>query len=375
MASNGANPRESLRHQVAQTCGRKYAFLTSSGTAAIYLLLRALQIEGEVTIPAIVCPTVYYAVRAAAALPILADVSLRDFNIDPQSVSRLLSPKTQAIISVNLFGYPAMTKEISELIGSTNVLLIEDAAQSIGGARFGRPLGSWGDVGIVSFRGSKIIKAGGGGAILTDSDVVRDAVRSELAAAQSSIAPVAEAKRSVSEYVIRRFMDQYQKTRTRWADLLVEQTPFLFRWLFSGNMKNDHMVRALHCLGELPELVTRRTANANIYRTRLVHPHISHPAYEEGDGVVWRYSVLVRNRDQRERILKRLNEKEIVASKHYPPLHWHFPDLTPATGLPGSEQVGNRIINLPVSPDMAESSIASLCDLFLTALTDDGQTQ
>ena len=146
MLKDHADAYEELRHQVAQVCGRKYAFLTSSGTAAIYFVLHTLQIKGEVIIPAVVCPTVYYAVRAAGAVPVLADVRLRDLNMDPQSVSRLLSPKTEAIIPVNLFGYPAMTEEIAQLVGSTNVLLIEDAAQSIGGARFGRPLGSWKDI-------------------------------------------------------------------------------------------------------------------------------------------------------------------------------------------------------------------------------------
>jgi dTDP-4-amino-4,6-dideoxygalactose transaminase len=354
---------------VAQVCGRKYVFLTSSGTVAIYLILRALQIEGEVIFPAIVCPTVYYAVRAAGAMPVLADVSLQDFNIDPQSVSRLLSPKTEAIISVNLFGYPAMTEEIAQLVGSTDVLLIEDAAQSIGGTRFGRPLGSWGDVSILSFASSKIIRAGGGGAILTDNKAIANAVGSELEAVRSNIELLAEIKHDISEYVIHDFMDQYEKTRTRWADLMVERARFVFRWLFSGQMKQGHVIRALHCLSDLPEMVIRRAVNAEIYRTRLVHPDISHPAYVEGHGVVWRYSVLVRDQDQQERVLRRINENGIVASRHYPPLHWQFPDSAPVNGLPASEQIGNRIINLPVSPDTPQSLIASLCDLFLKALT------
>ena len=369
MLKDHADAYEELRHQVAQVCGRKYAFLTSSGTAAIYFVLHTLQIKGEVIIPAVVCPTVYYAVRAAGAVPVLADVRLRDLNMDPQSVSRLLSPKTEAIIPVNLFGYPAMTEEIAQLVGSTNVLLIEDAAQSIGGARFGRPLGSWGDVSIVSFASSKIIRAGGGGAILTDNEAIAAAIDSELTTAQSNIELLAEIKHDISEYVIHHFMDQYVKTRTRWADLMIERARFVFRWLFSGQMKHAHTVRALHGLSYLQELVIRRAGIGKIYRKRLVHPDISHPAYVEGHGVVWRYSLLVRDQDQQERILKKINENEIVAAKHYPPLHWQFPDSRRANGLPASEQIGKRIINLPVSPDMPQSSIASLCDLFLKTLT------
>jgi len=366
---------EELEHRLGQISGRQRVFLTSSGTAAIYFALHALHIKEEVIIPAIVCPSVYYAVRAAGAVPVLADVSLLDFNIDPQSVSRLLSPRTKAIITVNLFGYPAMTEEIAQLVRSTNVLLIEDAAQSIGGARSGRPLGSWGDVSIFSFGYSKIIAAGGGGAILTDDAAIGDAVGSELAAAQSITKHLAEAKYYLSRYLVSHFMDQYVKSRTRWADLAVDRAHLFLRWLFSGQMKDRHVVRALRGLREFEELVVPRARIAEIYRTRLLHPDIGHSVYENGQGIVWRYSMLVRDRDQQDRILKRINEKRTVASKHYPPLHWHFPESTPPAGLPASEQVGTRIINLPVSPDVTQSSITSLCDLFLEALTHDAQTE
>lgn len=152
---------------------RKYALGVTSGTAALHTALVGLGIGkgDEVIIPAyawVACPD---AVVAAGATPVLADVD-DSLTIDPSDVRRRIGRRTKAILAVHIRGRPCDVDGLMKVARGAGVALIEDTAQGAGGSYHGRPLGSYGDVGTLSFQLNKMITAGEGGAVVTDDRVV-----------------------------------------------------------------------------------------------------------------------------------------------------------------------------------------------------------
>jgi dTDP-4-amino-4,6-dideoxygalactose transaminase len=157
---------------LAEACGTKHALAVSSGTAALHLAVLALGIGpgDEVLVPAYTFPATANAVALAGATPVLVDVDPETMNLDPERIE--LTPRTKAIISVDLFGRPAPVERLPE-----DVPILEDAAGALGAKRQGRPCGSLGALACLSFHPRKIVTTGEGGAITTDDDELADSVR------------------------------------------------------------------------------------------------------------------------------------------------------------------------------------------------------
>ena len=150
----------------------------SSGTAAIHLALILLEVERDdcvicssFTFSASVNPVIYQ-----GAHPIFIDSEKDTWNMDPvlleQAIAEKLNQnqKPKAIILVHLYGYPAKLDEILRIAKKYDIPIIEDAAEAIGSSYNNKPLGTFGDIGIYSFNGNKIITTSSGGAILSKDD-------------------------------------------------------------------------------------------------------------------------------------------------------------------------------------------------------------
>jgi dTDP-4-amino-4,6-dideoxygalactose transaminase len=150
-------------HQVefALTCG--------SGTFAVELALRALQVGSgdEVILAAYDYAGNFLSVHAVGARPVLVDVDCANWNFDPGRLAAAIGPATRALIVSHLHGGMVPMSEVMALAGEHRLAVIEDAAQQPGALVEGRKAGAWGDAGILSFGGSKLLTAGRGGAIFT----------------------------------------------------------------------------------------------------------------------------------------------------------------------------------------------------------------
>jgi perosamine synthetase len=143
----------------------------SSGRRALYIGLKGLEIGkgDEVILPAFTTDIVPMVVREAGAIPIPADVNLDDYNIDVDSVIERITNRTKAILTVHTFGYPSDVKALREICEDHDLFLIEDAAPAFGAKYEGKPVGTFGDFGIISFGVGKSISMGtGGGLIVSD---------------------------------------------------------------------------------------------------------------------------------------------------------------------------------------------------------------
>jgi dTDP-4-amino-4,6-dideoxygalactose transaminase len=154
------------------------ALLCGSGSLALELGLRACQVGpgDEVVIPAFCCSAVVAPILAVGATPVLADIGL-ELNLTVASVDAVVTRKTRAVVVPHLFGNPADIHEIAELGNAKDIVVIDDAAQALGATIDGQPVGSFGDMGIVSFGAEKICFGFGGGALVSQSRGVLDAAR------------------------------------------------------------------------------------------------------------------------------------------------------------------------------------------------------
>lgn len=135
---------------VSKYIGKKYGVTANSGSSALHLALRALDVkEGdEVILPSYICGSVLNPIQYCKAVPVLADINEEDYNISFESAKKKISNKTKAIIVPHMWGNPV--KDIEKFI-ELGIPIIEDCAQTIGAEINKRKVGSFGDVSIFSF--------------------------------------------------------------------------------------------------------------------------------------------------------------------------------------------------------------------------------
>ena len=145
------------------------AVSVQSGTASLHAALIEFGIgEGdEVIVPALTFVATVNPVRYVGATPVFVDVDPNTWNIDPHEIEKAITPKTKAVLPVHLYGNPCDMKSIMEIANKHNLIVIEDATESLGATFGGRQTGTFGDAGCFSFNGNKVITTGGGGMVVT----------------------------------------------------------------------------------------------------------------------------------------------------------------------------------------------------------------
>ena len=165
---------------LASYAGTRHAVAVNSGTSALHLIVRALGIkEGD---EVITTPFTFIAsancILFEGARPVFADIEPATLNIDPSLVEKAITPRTKAILAVDIFGHPAQWDQLSALAETYHLGLIEDSAEAIGSEYHGRRCGSFGDAAIFAFYPNKQMTTGEGGAVLTNDDNIAQLCRS-----------------------------------------------------------------------------------------------------------------------------------------------------------------------------------------------------
>jgi perosamine synthetase len=157
-----------FEQKIAAYAGAKGAVALQSGTSALFLSLYELGIGpgDEVIVPSLSFVATINPVIQLGATPVIVDVSLDTWNIDPGRIKQAITPKTKAIIVVHLYGNPCPMAEIVSIARDHDVRVIEDATESLGAKYQQRHTGAIGDMGCLSFNGNKLVTTGGGGMVI-----------------------------------------------------------------------------------------------------------------------------------------------------------------------------------------------------------------
>ena len=149
---------------------RKFGIAVSSGTAALEIAMKSLQLKkrDEVIIPTFSIISTALCVVKLGLTPILVDVDLKNWNMDVEQILKKINKKTKAIIITHIYGLPVNLKKILKIAKAKNIKIVEDAAEVIGQTYFNKKCGSFGDISTFSFYANKHITSGEGGMLLTN---------------------------------------------------------------------------------------------------------------------------------------------------------------------------------------------------------------
>ncbi len=171
MSTVGENINE-IERVVAKKIGCKYAVGLATGTASLHLAMKLAGIKrgdkvfcSDMTFAATLNPVVY-----EGGVPVFIDTERDTWNMDPQALEKAFEiyPEVKHIVIANLYGTPGKMDELRKIADVHGAIIIEDAAESFGAIYKGRQTGVFGDIGIISFNGNKIITGSAGGMLLTD---------------------------------------------------------------------------------------------------------------------------------------------------------------------------------------------------------------
>jgi dTDP-4-amino-4,6-dideoxygalactose transaminase len=340
-----------LEREIAGYVGRRRCVLTGRGASAIYIALQSLpRRAGKVVLPAILCPSPANVTLYAGFEPLFCDVSPADYNLDPQALRGLLQrhDDVAAIMPAHIYGHPAAIEEIAGIAAERGIPLIEDAAQSLGGEIGGRRMGGFGAMSILSFGHTKIIDAGGGGAVLTDDEALAEALRHH--AGRLPAQPANHRDRA----------EQYRRTYYEWRALAAKDStqndrflemPAKFRDLYLYRAEGAWIAALGAAFPALDRIVAARRNTCDAFVELLAgDPRLALPERRSG-GVPWRFTFLVDGAAQGP-VTAALRAQGIDVSNWYPSLHrWYA--VGKAQGddaFPVARRVEARVVNLWVEP-------------------------
>jgi dTDP-4-amino-4,6-dideoxygalactose transaminase len=314
---------EQFEQQFSQYIGTSDCIGCNSGTDALYLAMRALNIgagDQVITTPFTFISTAGM-ISAVGATPVFVDVDAQTYNLDLNQIEAAITPRTKAIIPVHLFGHPVDLPRLMTIAQSHNLWVIEDAAQAVGATWNGTRVGSMGHVGCFSFYPTKNLGAcGDAGAVTTNDRTIADRIR--------MLRNHGQQQRYTSEALgVNSRLDALQ------AAVLGIKLNYLEDW--NG----------------------RRRAIATRYREFLEHlPGITAP--QPSPGHVWHQYTLRVEGDRRDTLRQKLQDQEIGSMIYYPvPLHLQpvYQNLGYAPGrFPVVEKLAHEVLSLPMFPELSQ---------------------
>ncbi len=163
---------EEFENRIKKLTGAKYALSFCNGTAALYVAQKALGIGAgdEVIVPDFTFIATSNSVIMAGAKPVMVDVDKRTFNMDAAKIEAAITPKTKAIMPVHIYAQAADMEAIMNVAKKHSLPVIEDAAQGVGVYFNNRHVGTFGDIGMLSFYGNKTITTGEGAMLITNDE-------------------------------------------------------------------------------------------------------------------------------------------------------------------------------------------------------------
>jgi dTDP-4-amino-4,6-dideoxygalactose transaminase len=325
---------KSLEEEMANFCQTKFAIGVASGTDALELALRALEVKvGDeiITTPFTFIATTE-AITQVGAKIIFADINLDTYNIDLQKIKDKITANTRAIIPVHLYGHPCEMNEIMEIARENNLFVIEDCAQAIGAKYKGKVVGSFGDVGCFSFFPSKNLGGyGDGGMIVTSDRQVAEKIKMlRVHGSNNKYFYLLKGRNSRLDEIQAGILRVKLKYLNLWNELRRKKAEIYNKLFLKSSLTNEII---------LPKTSEYIKHTFHLYITRV---------------------------KQRDKLINFLKSKNIFAGIHYPlPLHLQkvYKELGYKSGdFPNAELAAREVISLPLYPEIVLEQINSVVE-------------
>jgi len=334
----------------ADYLGVKHAFSMNSCTSALHLAVEGLGITGEVILPSFTFVASANAVITGGAQPVFVDIRYDTCNIDPESVERMITPDTEAIMPVHFGGQSADMTAIVKIAAKHGLQIIEDSAETIGGTHHGQLTGTFG-VGCFSFYPTKNLTTGEGGMLTTNDDELARKVKALLA-------------HGIDKSTYER--ENAEKSWYRSAS----------RVGYNFRMSNILAAIGVEQLKKLDKMNLMRRELADRLTAALVDiPEITPPVERpENKHVYQMYTIRLAEDLDRDAFVRGLNSRGVGASIHFfPPVHQMPPYANGRyrrDGLPTTEKIVGEIVTLPMYPQMTGEELVYMVDSIKNCLAE-----
>jgi len=312
--------------------GSNHAVSVSNGTVALHLALVTLGIGpgDEVIVPSFTYIASVSTICHAGATPVFVDSLYSSWQIDPAQIRKAITSKTRAIMVVHLYGQPCEMDEIVKIAKEFKLFVIEDCAEAFGSEYNGKRVGTFGDIACFSFYGNKTITTGEGGMVVTNDETLWDRA-----------------------YHLR--MHGLAKYREYWHDVLG----------FNYRMTNICAAIGLAQLEKADEKITAKRKLAQKFMEILKeYPVDFHKEVQGTFHTYWMISILVENRNVREKLREQLKSDSIETRPTFYPVHTMPMFSQKYQKLPVAEDIGWRGINLPSFPTISDEQLELIAASF-----------
>ena len=314
---------KALEEDFAKYCDCKHAVALNSGTDALHLALRALDIGAgdEVITVAFTFVATTEAIGIVGANPVFVDIDPDTFNIDVDKIESLITPKTKAILPVHLYGQPCDMDKIMDIAKRHNLYVIEDCCQAVGATYKGKKVGSFGDIGCYSFYPTKNLGTMGDGGMAVTND---ETLKNRMIALRNHGGAI---RYYHDEIGVNSRLDEIQ------AAILRVKMPHIDSW---NQKRRENAYRYNKLFAQYPEIETPKEL-------------------DDTYCVYHQYTIKIENRDE---VHKLLQENGVGAMIYYPvPLHLQkvHEHLNVKEGsLPITEENTKLVMSLPMFPELTE---------------------
>ncbi|HEX4627237.1 MAG TPA: DegT/DnrJ/EryC1/StrS aminotransferase family protein [Gemmatimonadales bacterium] len=322
----------------ARYIGVTHGLSTMNGTTALHLALEMLGIGpgDEVIVPDLTFVATANAVTYTGATPVFADIDALTWCVDPDSIRKLITRQTKAIVPVHLYGHPADMDAVQQIADEFGLRVVEDAAEAHGAEYKGRKVGSLGDVAVFSFYGNKIITTGEGGMVLTNR------------------ADLYERGRSLRDHAM-------STTQRYWHTEIG----------YNYRMTNLQAALGLAQLERIEDLLCQRAAVLKWYQSFLsTAPRVTlNPAAPWAKPVCWMVCAVLEGVDaaERDRVCGALRDAGIDTRPFFHPLS-ALPMYRSSAPQPRARDIAARGLNLPSSPSLPHEDVAYITTALRDAL-------
>ncbi|MBI2612549.1 DegT/DnrJ/EryC1/StrS family aminotransferase [Candidatus Kaiserbacteria bacterium] len=335
---------EKFEKKFAKTLGTKHAVAVSSGTAGLHIALIAAGIKpgDEVITSPFSFVASANAILYVGATPVFADIDPKSYNIDPKNIERKITPKTRAIMPVHIFGQPAKMDEVLAIANKHNLVVVEDACESLLSTYKGKKAGTFGQSAVFAFYANKQMTTGEGGMIVTDDDRVTELCRS--------------------------LRNQGRAPNMQWLD---------HKYL-GYNYRLDEMSAALGLaqLENIRFLIRKRKELAHTYAEALapLSDLLELPTPAKNATHTWFvYVVALKDkRVDRNRLIETLKKRGVHAKPYLPSIHlfeFYRSRGHRAGECPISEDVSGKTLALPFYLGLTKRDVAYIAKILKDALT------
>lgn len=338
---------DELEKKLCRITGVKHAVVCSNGTAALHCACIAAGINSgdEVITTPLTFAASANCILYCGGIPVFADINPLTYNIDPKSIREKITDKTKAIIAVDFTGQVVEIDEIRRICEEHNLILIEDAAHSIGSSYNGKMVGNLADMTTFSFHPVKTVTAGEGGAILTnDDELYKKLVLAHTHGITHNEAYMEEAPHEGEWYYEQISLGFNYRMTDFQAALLLSQLSKLDKF---RNRRQEIVEAYNEAFADIPELIEQQEivesdTCRHLYIIRLDLDRLTCTRKEFFDALV---------------------AERVVPQVHYVPVYWfpYYKHLGYERGLcPNAEEIYKGIMSIPLYPKMTDQDVQNV---------------